>query len=233
MNQEPNRIWEEGEVASSESLRAIAAATDVETWRDANLIAAMFDFNGLARALHVITQAGGLGYLLSMTTPDLLSLGLSPVEADRFASLPVLASSILEFRYKGDDPSTRRGLADELVCRGVQFDSREARFGIVGWAADGHRVLDRTLPTILFGRGARAEVLKAAQIALRAGATVVTLWRWSPYDHVTVTDLDQSLLDEVRIVGAVLNVTVGDYMIVCPHSDQAISMAVLQQWPRS
>ena len=47
MSDEPKaeRIWEEGDVASSELLQATAAGADLETWRDAILIAAMFDFH--------------------------------------------------------------------------------------------------------------------------------------------------------------------------------------------
>lgn len=233
MSQEPKaeRIWEEGEVASSEALHAAAAGADVETWRDSILIASLFDFNGLARAIHVITQAGGLGYLLSMSTPDLLGLGLSPVEAERFERLPALASHLLAFRYKGADPSTRRELANELAFRGVQAGWREDRFGIVGWAPDGHRVLDSALPSVRFGRGPQVESQRTAQMILRAGATVVTLWRWSPYERIAVTQMDQSFSDEIRILGAALNFCQEDYLIICPRAEDSISLAVLQQWP--
>jgi hypothetical protein len=198
------------------------------------LISSMFDFThiGLGRAIHVLTQAGGLGYLLSMSTPDLLGLGLSPVEASRFECLPNLASHLLAYRYKGSDPSTRRDLANELVYRGVQAGWREERFGIVGWAPDGHRVLDRPLPTVLFGRGARVEALQMAQVILRAGATVVTLWRWSPMERILVSPLDESLSDELRIAGAALNFIVEDHLVLCVRAEEAISMAVLKQWPR-
>ena len=234
MNQKPDaeRIWEEEEVASSEVLQAAAAGVDVETWRDAILIASLFEFNGLGRAIHALVQAGGLGYLLTMHMPDLLALGLSPVEAERFLSLPTLASHILAFRSKGVDPSTRRGLANELAFRGVQTGWREDRFGIVGWAPDGHRVLDRGLPTVLFGQGAHVECVKAAQMALRAGATVVTLWRWSPLDRIRISPLDQSLSDEFRLIGAALNIWQEDYLILGPNESDAISMAVWQKWPR-
>lgn len=234
MSQEPmgNQIWEEGEVATSEVLQAAAAGVDVETWRDAILIASLFEFNGLGRAIHALVQAGGLGYLLTMHMPDLLALGLSPVEAERFLSLPTLASHLLAYRCKGSDPSTRRDLANELAFRGIQAGWREDRFGIVGWAPDGHRVLDRTLHSVLFGQGAQVECVKAAQMALRAGATVVTLWRWSPLDHITVSPLDQSLSDEFRVLGAALNIWQEDYLILGPTASEAISMAVRQKWPR-
>lgn len=231
-DQEFGRVCEEGEVASSEALQAAAVGTDVETWRDALLIAALFEWNGMARALHSLQQAGGLGYLLTMHAPDLLALGLSPVEAERFSSLPTLASHLLAYRCKGSDPSTRRVLANELAFRGIQAGWREDRFGIVGWAPDGHRVLDRGLHSVLFGQGAQVECVKAAQMALRAGATVVTLWRWSPLDHIRVAPLDQSLSDEFRVLGAALNIWLEDYLILGPTASEAISMAVWQKWPR-
>lgn len=241
MSQEPKaeRIWEEGELASAESLVAAAnglgnSAADFQLVRDAILISSMFDYPpcDLSRAIFVLTQSGGLGYLLSMSTPDLLGLGLSPIEASRFEILPTLASHILAFRYKGSDPSTRRDLANELVFRGVRAGWREERFGLVGWAPDGHRVLDSALPSVSFGRGARVESQKAAQMILRAGATVVTLWRWSPFERIVVTQLDQSLSDEIRVLGAALNFSQEDYLIVCPRAEDAISLGVKQQWPQ-
>jgi hypothetical protein len=153
MSQEPERdgIWEEGDLASSEVLYATASglgnsADDLQTFRDAVLIAAMFDYNGLARGIHLLSQVGGLGYLLTMHTPDLLSLGLSPTEAGRFESLPTLASHILCFRSKLGDQSTRRDLANELTCRGVRAEFDQETFGIIGWCAEGRRVMDRVLP---------------------------------------------------------------------------------------
>ena len=69
-------------------------------------------------------------------------------------------------------------------------------------------------------------------MVLRAGATVVTLWRWSPFERIVVTQLDQSLSDEIRVLGAALNFCQEDYLIVCPRAEDAISLGVLQQWPQ-
>ena len=236
MSQEPKRdgIWEEGDLASSEALYATAvglgnSAEDLQIFRDAVLIAAMFDFNGLTRGIHILSQVGGLGYLLTMHTPDLLMLGLSPAEAGRFECLPDLASHILCFRSKLGDQSTRRDLANELTFRGVQAGFDQETFGIIGWCAEGRRVMDRALPFLTFGRGAKTDVSQMAKMALRAGAKAVTFWRWSPANQITVTVQDVAYADELRMVfGSVLQTTVSDYLILCPS--ESISMAVLQQW---
>ena len=232
MSDEPKaeRIWEEGDVASSELLQATAAGADLETWRDAILIAAMFDFHGVARAIHVITQAGGLGYLLSMSTPDLLALGLSPAEAGRFESLPSLAANLLAFRYKMSDPSTRRDLANELVYRGIHAGWDEDRLGVVGWGPDGRRVLDRVLASGLCGRGAHLDMRQIIQLLLRAGATAVTLWRWSPGDRIAVSATDHAIADELRLAASVLRFSIEDVILVCPG--ESVSMAILGQWSR-
>jgi hypothetical protein len=223
-------IWEEGDVASSELLQATAAGADLETWRDAILIAAMFDFHGLARAIHVITRAGGLGYLLSMPTPDLLALGLSPAEAGRFESLPDLASHLLAFRYKGSDPATRRDLANELVFRGIHAEWDEDRLGVVGWGPDGRRVLDRVLDGGICGWGAHLNMRPIIQLLLRAGATAVTLWRWTPGTRIAVSATDQAYADELRVAASMLQFSVEDVLLVCPG--ESVSMAILGQWPR-
>ena len=232
MSQEPEveRIWEEGELASSEALLAAAAGADVETWRDALLIASLFDFNPLQRALNTLTEAGGLGYLLTMHTPDMLGLGLSPAEASRFESLPYLASHILGFRFKPSDPATRRDLANELTYRGVRAGFDQETFGLIGWCAEGRRVLDRTLPFITFHRSAKTDVSQMAQVVLRVGAKAVAFWRWSPSNKISVTERDAAYADEMRMVfGSVLQIPLTDYLIVCPS--EAVSLAVLQQWP--
>jgi hypothetical protein len=223
------RTWEEGDVVTSDVLQATAAGVDVETWRDAILIAALFDFNGLERGIHTLSQAGGLGYLLTMHTPDLFALGLSPSEAARFESLPDLASHILCFRYKVGDQATRRDLANELTVRGVRAGFDRETYGLIGWCGEGRRVLDRTMPFVAFGRGGKADVSQMAQVALRAGAKAVAFWRWSPSSQVSVTQMDAAYADEMRMVfGSVLQIPVTDYLIVCPA--EAISLAVLQQW---
>jgi len=223
-------VWEEGDVASSEVLQAAAAGADLETWRDANLIAPMLDFHGLARAIYFITQAGGLGYMLSMHTPDLLGLGLSQVEAERFESLPSLASHLLAFRYKGNDLSTRRDLANELIFRGIQAGWDEHRLGVVGWGTDGRRVLDRVLAGGMCGREGHLDMRQIIQLLLRAGATAVTLWRWSPQNRITVTVLDHAYTDEIRVAASMLGFSVEDVLLVCPS--ESVSMAILGQWPR-
>lgn len=230
MSQEPKgvRVWEEEEVVSSESLQATAAGTDVETWRDAILIAPLFDFNGLARAINILNQTG-LGYLLTLHTPDLLDLGLSQTEAARFECLPNISSHVLCFRYKACDQATRRDLANELTFRGLRSGFDRETFGLIGWCAEGRRVLDRTLPFVAFDRGAKVDVSQMAQVALRAGAKAVAFWRWSPSNQISVTSKDASYADEMRMVfGSVLQIPVTDYLIVCPA--EAISLAVLQQW---
>lgn len=228
-DQEFGRVWEEGEIASSDVLQAAAAGTDVETWRDALLIAALFEWDGMPRALHTLQQAGGLGYLLTMHTPDLLTLGLSPVEAARFESLPDLASHVLAYRFKPSDQATRRDLANELTFRGVRAGFDRETFGLIGWCGEGRRVLDRTMPFVTFHRSAKADVCQMAQVALRAGAKAVAFWRWSPSRQVAVTERDTAYADEMRMVfGSVLQLPVTDYLILSPA--EAISLAVMEQW---
>lgn len=221
-------VWEEGDVANSEMLQAAAAGADLETWRDANLIAPMLDFHGLARAIYFITQAGGLGYMLSMQTPDLLALGLSQSEAERFESLPSLASHLLAFRYKGNDLSTRRDLANELIFRGIQAGWDEHRIGVVGWGPDGRRVLDRVLSDGMCGREGHLDMRQVIQLLLRAGAIAVTLWRWSPQNRITVTVQDHSYADEIRVAGSMLCFSVEDFLLVCPN--ESLSMGILGGW---
>lgn len=228
-DQEFGPIWEEGEVASSEVLQAAASGVDPETWRDAFRIASLFDFNPIARALHALNEAGGLGYLLTMHTTDLLALGLSPAEAARFESLPDLASHVLAFRHKPSDQATRRDLANELSCRGVRAGFDRETFGLIGWCGEGRRVLDRTMSFVTFHRGAKEDVCQMAQVALRAGAKAVAFWRWSPCNQISVTERDTAYADEMRMVfGSVLQLAVTDYLILCPA--EAISLAVAQQW---
>ena len=231
MSQEPQggRIWEEGEVANSEVLHAAAAGASLETWEASIKIAPLFDYNPLSRALHALNAAGGLGYLLTMHTPDLLALGLSPAEADRIESLPYLASNILAYRYKPSDQATRRDLAHELTFRGVRAGFDQETFGLIGWCGEGRRVLDQTLPFVTFHRSAKTDVSQMAQIALRAGAKALAFWRWSPSNQIGVTERDAAYADEMRMVfGSVLQIPLSDYLIVCPA--EAISLAVLQQW---
>ena len=223
-------VWEEGDVANSEVLQAAAAGADLETWRDANLIAPMLDFHGLARAIYFITQAGGLGYMLSMHTPDLLALGLSPAEAGRFESLPDIAAHLLAFRYKIGDQSTRLDLANELIFRGVRSGYDLEKYGLIGWCLEGRRVVDRVLVINSFVPGVKSDMRQVAQVALRAGARVVTFWRWSPSTRITVTDVDRVHADELRMITSVLGITVEDVLLVCPS--EAVSMAILGQWQR-
>ena len=176
-----------------------------------------------------MNQAGGLGYLLTMHTPDLLALGLSLAEAGRFESLPYLASHILAYRYKPSDQTTRRDLAQELTFRGVRAGFDQETFGLIGWCAEGRRVLDRTLPFVTFHRNAKTDVSQMAQVALRAGAKAVAFWRWSPSNQISITERDAAYADEMRMVfGGVLQLPLTDYLILCPA--EAISLAVLEQW---
>ncbi|MDP2877670.1 MAG: hypothetical protein Q8O00_15885 [Holophaga sp.] len=85
----------ENEVATSLELHALAAGiTYPETWKDALALAPMLG-GGLAQAIYILSEVGGLNTLLGMDSLDHQALGLSSAESARLHELRALASRVL------------------------------------------------------------------------------------------------------------------------------------------
>jgi DNA repair protein RadC len=180
----------------------------------------------LDRALHLLDQVHGLGYLLQLGEAELEGLGLSESERMRLCALTPMASRLLCAKAKMSDPATRRELADEITFRSIGWEQVTA--GVMVWNTQGQRVADRIL-AVGTSESVEFNLLQALRIALctpRAASFV--LWIFQPTTRILVNEQDRATANEMRIMAAAVRLRVEDILLVAPGD--AVSLAVLDQW---
>lgn len=193
---------------------------------DAGFLIPFLDELNLDRALHLLDQVHGLGYLLQLGEAELEGLGLSETERIRIGALTPMASRLLCAKAKMSDPVTRRELADEITFRGIGWANCTA--GIMVWNTQGQRVADRIL-AIGTPNGVEFSFQQALRVAVcTPGAATLLLWIFQPTTRIQVMDQDRAIANEIRTLAAVVHLQVEDVLLVS-HGD-AVSLAVLDQW---
>ena len=215
----------ENEVVNPDFYRALALGVSPEVWCDAQTVAPMLDDADLGRALQVLRDVGGLGYLLRQDTPGLKELGLTKAECVRFQSFPALANRVLCARSGMADPSTRRDVADEISFRGLQFDTATA--GVIAWDAQSRRVADRIV-AIGTTQGTSIDLRQALRIAICSGGVTMVLWVWQPVMRIQVSEQERDCADELRVMATALHLVVEDVLLV--GMGDAVSLALLDGW---
>jgi uncharacterized protein YjiS (DUF1127 family) len=219
-------IVEEKEVVTPMALVTSALGRSREDLEDAGFLLPFLDEVNLDRALHLLDQVRGLGYLLRMGEAELEDLGLSEAECMRLCALTPMASRLLCAKAKMSDPATRRDLADEITFRGIGWEQVTA--GIVVWNSRGQRVADRILAV---GTSESLDLClhQALRTALCApAAATFVLWIYKPTMRLEVNHQDRATANEMRIMASAVHLRVEDILLMAPGD--AVSLAVLDQW---
>lgn len=216
----------EEEVVTPMALVASTLGRSREALEDAGFLMPFLDELNLNRALHILDQVGGLGYLLYLGEAELEGLGFSESERMRIGALTPMASRLLCTKAKMSDPATRRELADEITFRGISFEQVTA--GVLVWNSRGQRVADRILAA---GTSESLDlclhqVLRTALCA--PAATTFVLWIYKPTMRLEVTHHDRAIANEIRTMAAAVHLRVEDILLVAPGD--AVSLAVRDQW---
>jgi DNA repair protein RadC len=181
-----------------------------ETLSDAQLVEAMLTRIRPGRAEGILAQAGTLGRLVAMGPGELRQVGLSAVEAARFA---VLQEATRRSSRSIDAPRiTSPRSAGTYLLPKVQGWTEE-RFGMLALNAKGELLADR----ILAQGTATACIISPREFfreALRYGATSALAWHNHPSGDPTPSREDMALTTRLRSAGESLGVPLADHVVL-------------------
>lgn len=181
-----------------------------ETLSDAQLVEAMLTRIRPGRAEGILAQAGTLGRLVAMGPGELRQVGLSAVEAARFA---VLQEATRRSSRSIDAPRITSPRAAGFYILPKAQGWTEERFGMLALNAKGELLADR----ILSQGTATATLISPREFfreALRYGASSALAWHNHPSGDPTPSREDMALTTRLRSAGESLGVPLADHIVV-------------------
>jgi DNA repair protein RadC len=196
-----------------------------ETLADAQLLEVLLEAQSLTRATGVLEACGGLVHLLALGPAELVSLGLSALEAARVAVL-------LEIQHRSTRTRLARinspdAAAAYLLPKATGLT--EEHFGILCLNAKGEVIADRILCTGT-PLGVMITPREVMREALRFGATSFIIWHNHPGGSAEPSRQDIEVTKRLREAGDIISVPLSDHVIV--GRGTCYSFRAKQGWDR-
>lgn len=195
----------------SDDLLATAILRGTAALGDAQVLAALLQTQDVERAETILHEAGSLDLLEAMGPIELAALGLQPEEIVRL----MVASEFATRAIGGRNRRRKLGTLEETV-RDLRLRAQawpRTVIGLIGVDAQHRQILDRILfqGTLDWTPCNLPDILRES---LRAGCVGIVVYRWAPRPEPYVTTEDRRIADELRIMGAVVGITLIDYLVI-------------------